>query len=1065
MLELIFGRPRSGKTHKIISEIKKSAESMKSTYLIVPDQQVFVSECMLADIGSQAHRYVKVIGFSRLGDLVFSKHGGLTRKNVSDGVKHLLIFDSLKELDGTLEHIKGNLNDTAYADMMLTAIDELSAMGISPYELEEAIANSDDESFVSKMKDISAVYASYLLTVKERLSSDIIMKCDSEKMLYEKIEKHSFFKGADVYVDSFTDFTGIEFNIIKSIIKTADKTVISLPISHRGDNSVYLLSAKETLRKLTKFARDNYIEIKDTICNFKNDSMSELSLLEKELWNFKLSSGYSIEGDNSVIMASCKNIYEEAEYVALKIKEFILSGSSYSDIAIIYRDAESKKGVINSVFDKYNIPYFYSEKTDLSCSSLSRLITSSLRCVNYNYKLDDILTMTKTGLCPISSYECDTLEDYCTRWSIHGSQFKEQVWNMNPDGYVTYISERGKSILECANKVKDIIIPPLMKLEAKLKGANDTPSMCKAIFSYLDEIKIRDSLNELCKLELSLGNTREAAEILRMYDYVISAISDISSIFKDKKLSIADLISSIEILLSHTDIGSVPAYSDYVTVGSASTLRIENAKIVFVCGLTEGEFPQNVSNNGILKEKDKEALSALGIDMPSLSEKLSSDELYFAHRAISKPQEKLILTKYDYDLSDGNRSPSIIWNRVLFILPHLKEKIEHFDASRLKLIINTENCDIESGDMLSLFGNEEESSTLNEQIDPLLARAIFGDKIKLSKSAISKFLECPYKYWCENVLNLRENKMSGMNSADIGTYVHFLLEKIINKQKSNSGELIYLTPDEVFKEANKISEDYISSIGFIPSPSMLYEISRYRNIACAMLNEIFNEFKTSSFKIASTEQHISESGYNTLKPMEIKVNVEENFTPKVMLMGNVDRIDTYENKNGIYVRIVDYKTSSNDFKLDKISEGHELQLPIYLFTVASAENKNAQIFKNKENKQIFPASAVFLSANEDNMIIKAKRSGFILSDDDVMKAASSELDPKILGVKKEKGEFSENCVSYEKMDEIKDTLITKVKDVAYDMYNGKARRTPSSDACQYCKIRASCHVAAKEKKF
>lgn len=1065
MLELIFGRPRSGKTHKIISEIKKSAESMKSTYLIVPDQQVFVSECMLADIGSQAHRYVKVIGFSRLGDLVFSKHGGLTRKNVSDGVKHLLIFDSLKELDGTLEHIKGNLNDTAYADMMLTAIDELSAMGISPYELEEAIANSDDESFVSKMKDISAVYASYLLTVKERLSSDIIMKCDSEKMLYEKIEKHSFFKGADVYVDSFTDFTGIEFNIIKSIIKTADKTVISLPISHRGDNSVYLLSAKETLRKLTKFARDNYIEIKDTICNFKNDSMSELSLLEKELWNFKLSSGYSIEGDNSVIMASCKNIYEEAEYVALKIKEFVLSGSSYSDIAIIYRDAESKKGVINSVFDKYNIPYFYSEKTDLSCSSLSRLITSSLRCVNYNYKLDDILTMTKTGLCPISSYECDTLEDYCTRWSIHGSQFKEQVWNMNPDGYVTYISERGKSILECANKVKDIIIPPLMKLEAKLKGAKDTPCMCKAIFSYLDEIKIRDSLNELCKLELSLGNTREAAEILRMYDYVISAISDISSIFKDKKLSIVDLISSIEILLSHTDIGSVPAYSDYVTVGSASTLRIENAKIVFVCGLTEGEFPQNVSNNGILKEKDKEALSALGIDMPSLSEKLSSDELYFAHRAISKPQEKLILTKYDYDLSDGNRSPSIIWNRVLFILPHLKEKIEHFDASRLKLIINTENCDMESGDMLSLFGNDKEKNELNEQIDPLLARAIFGDKIKLSKSAISKFLECPYKYWCENVLNLRENKMSGMNSADIGTYVHFLLEKIINKQKSNSGELIYLTPDEVFKEANRISEDYISSIGFIPSPSMLYEISRYRNIACAMLNEIFNEFKTSSFKIASTEQHISESGYNTLKPMEIRVNVEENFTPKVMLMGNVDRIDTYENKNGIYVRIVDYKTSSNDFKLDKISEGHELQLPIYLFTVASEENKNAQIFKNKENKQIFPASAVFLSASDENMIIKAERSGFILSDDDVMKAASSELDPKILGVKKKKGEFSENCVSYEKMDEIKDTLITKVKDVAYDMYNGKARRTPSSDACQYCKIRASCPVAAKEKKF
>lgn len=1082
MLEIIFGRPRSGKTHRIITEIQESVKQKNKTYLIVPEQQVFVSESMLARLDPELWQYLEVISFTGLCELVFSKHGGLTYKKVSDGAKHLLAWFSTKRISDFLVEFDSVKIDPAFSDMALLTIDELAMMGISPETLEEIIKESDNEEFVSKIKDICLIYSSYLALVSEKMEDDVKLSDGILTLLNETMHKHSFFSGAHVYIDSFADFTGLEWNIVEKIILGANKTAITLPISMRGANDNYTEGAKRTLKNLTSFAHDNYIETVDVLCNSQNEYISDdLCYLEKNLWNFKLlpsENNFSDSPDN-ISMAICKNPYDEAEYIALKILEYKNNGYKYSDMAVIPRDAESKKGIINAIFDKYSIPYFYSEKTDLSTTPCARLVLSALKCISHNFRLDDLLTLIKTGLCPIEAHKCDMFEDYCTTWNICGSMFFEDVWSMNPDGYSTRVSERGKEILEAANEVKNIIIPPLFALLSDIRAAEkNTKKICMAIYSYLEKMCLFDQLSSLCELELSLGNTREANEILRMYDYMISALTELSLILGDECMGIDDISSAISILLSHTDIGSVPSSLDYVTVGSASTLRAENIKIAFVPGLVEGEFPANVNANGIIKENDKEMLSLLGVKLPSTAEKLASDELTFSHRAISKPHEKLILTTYTNDLGGHGKTPSMIWTRALYALPALKEKIEMFDIERIKLIAkeqlrkymaddiqkecNDTVLEEPQSEMLSTFGDDSD-----ENIDPSLARLVFGDSIYLSKSGISTFLLCPYRYWCENVLKLRENKDGLMNAADIGTYVHFVLEKLIAKEKLDDGSLPILTNNELLDRINKVSEDYIDTIGFIPSPSMLYAISRYRNIAYAMLVSVFEEFSKSQFKIIGMEQSLSERKHDALSPLKFEIDVTDDFKPKIVLTGEIDRLDAYKNENGIYLRIVDYKTGTNTFDINKVSEGNELQLPIYLFSAAAEKNKFNPIFNNEEGKELYPASAMFLSATESSGTVKPLRSGFIANDKEILLAASSTLDSDILGVKidKDTGEALGNAVSFEEMQSLKKTLVDTISDVAKNMYSGKAERCPSQDACKYCKVRNTCPVAAKIKEY
>ena len=1082
MLEIIFGRPRSGKTHRVITEIQESVKQKVKTYLIVPEQQVFVSESMLAHLDPQLWQYLEVISFTGLCELIFSRYGGLTYKKVSDGAKHLLAWFSVKKISDFLVGFDSVKIDPAFSDMALLTIDELAMMGISPEALEEKIKESDNEEFVSKMRDICLIYSSYLSLVDEKTGDDVKLSDGILTLLYETMRKHSFFAGAHVYIDSFTDFTGLEWNIIESIISSADKTAITIPISSRGTNDNYSEGAKRTLRSITSFARDNYIESVDILCDAQNEYVgSDLCYLENNLWNFKLLPNENNFSDpiDSISMAICKNPYEEAEYIALKILEYKSKGYKYSDMAVIPRDAESKKGIINAIFDKYSIPYFYSEKTDLSTTPTARLVLSALKCISHNFRLDDVLTLIKTGLCPVEPHKCDMFEDYVTTWNICGSAFLEDVWSMNPDGYSTRISERGQEILASANEVKNIIIPPLSTLASDVKAAEkNTKKICMAIYSYLEKMCLAERLSSLCELELSLGNTREATEMLRMYDYMISSLTELSLILGDECMCVEDVSSAISILLSHTDIGSVPSSFDYVTVGSASTLRTESIKIAFVPGLVEGEFPANVNANGIIKENDKELLSELGVKLPSTAEKLASDELTFSHRAISKPHEKLIMTTYTSDLGGHGKTPSMIWTRALYVLPALKEKVEIFDVERIKLIAKTElrkymdnditaECkndisDEPQNEMLSTFGNDS-----SESIDPHLARLVFGDSIYLSKSGISTFLLCPYRYWCENVLKIRENKGGLMNAADIGTYVHFVLEKLIASEKLPDGSLPILTNKEILEKINKVSEDYIDTIGFIPSPSTLYAISRYRNIAYAMLCSIFEEFAMSQFKIIGMEQSLSERKHNSLSPLKFDIDIGDDFKPEIILTGEIDRLDAYKNENGIYVRIVDYKTGTNTFDLNKISEGNELQLPIYLFSATSESNKDNPIFNNKDGKKLYPASAMFLSAKESSGTVMPFRSGFITNDKEILSAANRELDPEFLGVKinKDTGEPSGNAISFEEIDNLKKILIDTISDVAKNMYSGKAKRCPSEDACKYCKVRNTCPVAAKFKEY
>lgn len=1068
MINLIFGCAGSGKTSRILQEIKNSISQCKRTYLLVPEQQVFTAESMLAELHDSAGLYFEVISFSRLCELVFGQFGGISYTSVTGGMRNLIMWKSIRQVSPILSNYSGTIPDASLAGLMLATADELRANSISEKDIEAAIERTKKNDIRDKLSDINAVISAYNANLKSALGEGAVAAENKLERLYDCLCDNNFFKGADVFVDSFTDFTGIQHKILEQIMKQADNMYISVYSRERGYHASHNKSIVEAIKKLTRAARDSGRDFGDiTLGGNVRTHSPQLKLLEKHLWDFTAQKDtlpeIPEELSHDIEMIECENEYEETECAALKILEARQNRMKYSDIAVIMRNPEERSGIINAVFSKYNIPYFISEKTQITSTPAARFILSSLRCVARNYRLNDVLTLLKTGLCGIDDKDADMFEEYCLAWNIQGDIFTSSVWNMNPSGYVKMRSQRDLDILEAANKVRAALISPLEELKVKMKAAGgDAAELCRALYSYMEHHKLSARLCDLAELELELGNVKDAGEILRVYDLLVSTLSEICYALSDHTLTPDDLMTAIEIMLSGTEIASVPSMSECVTIGSAATLRVEGIKLGIVMGLCEGVFPSVPKDAGLLSESDKEAITDETITFKARREKLMSDELFYVYRAMTTPSEKLIATTYSSSISGGSVTPSTPWRRLitLFDIP-----VEKFNGKAVRALsehqINLAETEALEQHKREYFG---ENLTVEDTIPSEKLQSILGNTLYLSKTKIQNFVKCPMLYWSKHMLDLRPRDIAQVSAAESGTLIHYVLENLFREIRLYDGSLPTNTSSQILSLTNKWVDQYITETKCPKTPATMFAFSKLRNMAYLMANNVSEEFSMSDFKMFSFEQKISNFGENTLKPFEITLNSIKN-TPTVYLGGEADRVDTYTKDGITYVRVIDYKTGKVSFNEENVISGADLQLPAYLFAIASEKNKAAF----GDSHTILPGASLYLSAVESAGDISIARSGMIYNGEDFLAATNKNLDYNYISTaaanaaQKDELDSCSELYSEEKISEMKDILTGTVENTANQIFSGVAKRTPSAQSCKYCPIRQSCPVAVKSK--
>lgn len=350
----------------------------------------------------------------------------------------------------------------------------------------------------------------------------------------------------------------------------------------------------------------------------------------------------------------------------------------------------------------------------------------------------------------------------------------------------------------------------------------------------------------------------------------------------------------------------------------------------------------------------------------------------------------------------------------------------------------------------TLVGNNKEkwqvmaishSDRVSHSLKPEIAEQLFlGKETKItgSVSTIERWFNCPYSYFIQSGLKVREPDSLKLASASIGTIQHSIMENGVRKYGKNFAQM---------------SEDEIDEI-----IDPCFEALDASHPGEKVLNHLTKERMKEGIRQAAIFLDDYEAN-NSYEPKDTEHQFLFDITEHVRLRGTIDRADTYHG----FFRIIDYKSSEKSLSEKKVKAGLQLQLLSYLITANHLyEGKPAgayyfslkpvtakSIAANVRTKAVDPI-ALNEETEYENMIHERRLSGWTFVDDTV----SLDEDGRHIKALKTQYDFD---------------LVKQCIEMLYEyFYNqllaGNISLAPKTGACTFCDYRMICRFHGIEEK-
>jgi len=1095
VIELIYGPSGCGKSSRIYEMIIDDLKNGKKPFLIVPDQQILSAERKISEIAGEKYSFqLEVMSFRRLANQVFRTLGGLSFNNIDDSGKHIIMWRTLEEIAPFLREYKNSDNNSSFSELMMNTVNELKQYSVTPSLLDRAASKIKEShpQLSRKLLDISLVYSSYQAFFSGEYNDPI----DELTRLANILKDNDYFSDKRVYFDSFDSFTPQQYDVIHNIIRQAEKTIFTLTFDPHSKNDVFG-SQYNTYSKIKKLSQDSGVCNETYISESISFKSEEIKYVSENLWRHDVRAE-DYDGDTSHINTiACKDVYEECEAVVGDILKKVRNGAKYKDIVIIARDIKTYEGLIDAELEYNGVPFFMSKRTDLSSKPIFKLILAAFAVKNRNWRYNDVISYAKTGLTGLTHDECDMLENYSSVWNINGSRWTDGIeWNMNPDGLSDFFSEEGRKVVAHVNNLRNKLVDPLIKFFDSF-GESTVYDITKAVYELLCDLSIRDQINT--KAETCRKNERfsEEKELVQLWNILIDTLDRLVELAGILKVTPEKYIVLLSMVLSKTDIGTIPSSIDQVILGSASGLRTDAVEHVYLLGVNEGIFPKALHDDGLFSDNEKNILKSLDIDIEPCTDEKSSDELFWFYKAVSRARSYLTLVYSDSDLKGGAGSLSIVGSRVNLLLnnkPIVKyadipvlDKLEGIGTAvkLMSLHSNDEygvairevlSCDKKLGKVITAF--DEPLVSIDNNIDSDITALLYKGNIATSQSRIDSYVKCSFEYHCKHIIKLKEKQHSVFKSNDIGTFVHAVLERFMSRITNADGIDTEIEQSEIEFMVDEIISDYIRGLNFGVSninPRLEQLIKRLRTTTLLLIDNILSEFRQSDFVPSFFELPIYNNNDKGIEPYEIKLD----DGTVLYMRGYVDRVDTLKKGKDVYVRIVDYKTGTKTFSPDDIYKGLNLQMFLYLFAVWNTK-KDFFMKKVKCDGDILPAGILYFSARSPEVDITSEeqfgfvydeaknsveRKGMLINDLDILKAMDKKLDGTYIPVKlKKNGEIAAGAhlCTIEEWGKLSEKINNILKKIASDMKSGRVKadplktKNPNENPCLYCKMKPIC---------
>ncbi len=1051
-MTLILGRVGCGKTGYIADEIARKIDGGEENItLLVPDQYTVASEgYFLRRMGEKRFRRLNVTTVKSLARTKFAEYG-LSPAFLGEGGKTVLLKKALDAVSPQLRHYPPDYRNPRFLALVLGAIKEMKAAGISAEELRKtALVEQND-----KLYDLALIRQVY----EELLSQGYFDPEDIPARLKQLLEETGDFENRAVYVANFRTFYNRERNILMQMVKNGADVTVALPThTLNPEEAGPTADSAEEARKIMAYCKRMGEECR--LVNLQKSASferEEFALLEEE---YVCPSGKTFpETPEFLHLYAGADRFDEAEYaasvIAKKVRE---EGYRYGDFTLIVRSLEEYGGILDPVFEQYDIPLFYHRKTPLRQRNPIPMITALFSMAAEGYSGEAVLAFVKSGFAA-EPEDAAFFERYVKVWAVGYHRFLTP-FTRPITGYSDRESDADLEARQRAEAVRKKVIDRVEEFKAAAKNAT-VREISTALYRLLEAFRVPAQLEEHGETYRDYGEYELAARQKKVYEQLMLALDEMVLTAGEDTMSLREYRDLFFAVIDTHDIAILPTSLDEVTAGSPETLPMISPRCVFVLGLNEGVFPRNIDDNRLLTDKDREQLSPFGIG-ETTDDKIAH-EMFYLYLALTAPREELFLSYAA--VTKGEASPSAAVERVKQIFPGLraesfglreKESVAaRIQRERAAFALHTKTpvAELETYFKASpRYGKVLEKREEGANLSPETAALLYPKNLSVSASKADRYHQCQYAYFLNYGLKISPWRPAELDPLQRGNIVHEALELLISQGLDCDDETLKARVDA-------FGEDRLKKFYGDETPP-----ETVKNYFDALMKKIFRlltlfrkELAATEFVPYAFEQPVG-YGEGAVPPVKIPL---ENGTLSVI--GIVDRVDLFEKDGVKYLRIIDYKTGKKEFSFDKIRNGIDIQMLMYLYALQQ------NLFPGQT---CIPAGVQYIGANpatvsaargvpEEEVTLlwedKTPRSGVFLKNPSVLSALDHTQERKFLRIKDQ----SPFLITLEEFGNLFESISALLKKMGDALHRGAVEKNPVKmgnlyDSCRYCDLREVC---------
>ncbi len=1082
-LKFVFGPSGSGKSSYLYQHvIQESMKYPERNYIVlVPEQFTMQTQKDLVMMHERKGiMNIDVLSFARLAYRVFEETGGGGLPVLDDEGKNLILRKIAGDYESELKMLGGHMKKQGYISEVKSVISEFTQYDIGEDEIERVMESAGESSrLYYKLADIRLLYRGFTDYLREKY----ITKEELLDVLSREVEKSERLKNSTVVLDGFTGFTPVQDRLLGELMRHCREVIVTVTMDRRENPYVYehpyqlFALSKQMVTSLLQIAKQNKIPVEEPVelydhVPWRFKEQEALAFLEKHL--FRYGAGAYEKEQEQVKLHLAKNPREEAYAVAEQVRRMMREdGYRLRDIGVVVSDMDVYADHLKQAFIKYDIPFFMDHKRSILLNSFVEYIRSVLHMAEQSFSYESVFRFLRTNLAGFTYEEIDELENYVIGLGIKGYKHWQEKWTRKLKGMA-------QEDLDKMNHYRRQLVEKVDGLIYVLRQRRKTVAdITRAIYEFMVQENLQVRLAEQEELFKAKGELALAREYAQIYRIVIELFDKFVELLGDEEVSLSEYCKLLDAGLEEARVGVIPPEVDQVVIGDMQRTRLKDIKALLFAGANDVYLPGALLRTGLLSELDREKFAREKLTLSAGGKEKAYVQKFYLYLNLTKPSEKLDIY-YSKVSADGKSvRPSYLIQELQKLFPKLKVRDEERYLKEQEL---TENIGFDrmirefvqkrhetDGAWCELYNWYKKNPKWQEKVERFLeagyyrkpldalteeaAKRLYGEEFETSITRMERFAVCAFSHFLTYGLGLREREEYDFQAADLGNVCHRALERFSYKVERETGDWLKLTEEQRNQYVEESVEEAIADYG----NSILYSSSRNAYLIVRMKRMLEKTVWALTKQLAAGD----------FKPSAYEMRFAN---------GKIDRVDTCEDGDCIYVKVIDYKTGSKSFDVTALYHGLQLQLMVYMDAALQLEQKK------HPQKEILPAG-VFYYRIQDPLIDRPK-------EGEEQESILKELKPDgMISLEKEVLEHLDHCmvgessvipVKYNKNGSLSKSskaasaqdfylmmkyAVNKVEEIRQKILSGDVKVNPyrrgTETSCDYCSYRQICGFDTK----